>query len=276
MKHPVERAPDPASLAVAALLEAVASPEPSALAQRLRDGRTRVAIAFAEPDAGSDLAASRLHALRDGDVWVLEGQKKYIAGGADAEQWLVLARTDAEAPADRGFTAFLVPRDAPGVTSQAVPDLLGRHAFDKLFFEGVRVPLAARVGDEQRGWFLGERVREEWLAPATAQRLASLRAARRSPRSDDGGASRLRAAEVAVAVCTAEALLASGRARQAHLVAVAAAQRAWGGGGGLRDGLLAREGEGVPERAVDALAAGVALGPLEVHRNALARALGLP
>ncbi|MSP23359.1 MAG: hypothetical protein EXR66_10285 [Dehalococcoidia bacterium] len=110
--------PDPASLTVAALLDDVeGAGAADGLAERLRAGSERAAIAFAEPDAGSDLAASRLNAVREGDVWVLNGLKKYIVGGADAGHLLVLAKTDIDAPGDRGLTAFLLPRDV-GVTSR--------------------------------------------------------------------------------------------------------------------------------------------------------------
>jgi alkylation response protein AidB-like acyl-CoA dehydrogenase len=268
--------PDPASLTVATLLDDVEGLGAiDGLADRLRAGTERAAIAFAEPDAGSDIAASRLSAAREGDVWVLNGQKKYIVGGANAEHLLVLAKTDTDAPGDRGLTAFLLPRDA-GVTSQTILDVLGRPAFDKVFLEDVRLPRSARLGDEGRGWLIGERAREAWLAPVTAQRLARLRAARSTSRVDDGGAARARTAEVATAVEVAAGLLDAGRTRQAHLVAVAAEQRAWRAGGGLAAGLRSVSGDGPVEHGVDAQAAGVAQAPLEVHRNALARDLGLP
>ena len=268
--------PDPASLTVAALLDDVeGAGAADGLAERLRAGSERAAIAFAEPDAGSDLASSRLNAVREGDVWVLNGQKKYIVGGADAGHLFVLAKTDIDAPGDRGLTAFLLPRDA-GVTSQTILDVLGRPAFDKIFLEDVRLPRSARLGDEGRGWLIGERAREAWLAPVTAQRLAGLRASRPASRVDDGGASRARAAEVATAVEVAAGLLEAGRTREAHLVAVAAEHRLWCAGDGLASGLRSAGGDGPVERGVDAQAGGVAHAPLEVHRNALAHDLGLP
>ena len=268
--------PDPASLTVAALLDDVeGAGAADGLAERLCAGIERAAIAFAEPDAGSDFGMSRLNAVREGDVWVLNGQKKYVVGGADANYLLVLAKTDIDAPGDRGLTAFLLPRDA-GVTSQTILDVLGRPAFDKVFLEDVRLPRSARLGGEGRGWLIGERAREAWLAPVTAQRLAGLRAARPASRPDDGGAARARAAEVATAVEVAAGLLEAGRTRQAHLVAVAAEQRAWCAGGSLTAGLRSISGEGPVERGVDAQAAGVAQAPLEVHRNAIAHDLGLP
>lgn len=268
--------PDPASLTVAALLDDLGGAGAAdGLAERLRAGMERAAIAFAEPDAGSDLAMSRLNAVCEGDVWVLNGQKKYIVGGADADHLLVLAKTDLDAPGDRGLTAFLLPRDA-GVTSQAILDVLGRPAFDKVFLEDVRLPRSARLGDEGRGRLIGERARAAWLAPVTKQRLAGLQAARPAHRSDDGGAARARSAEVATAVAVAAGLLEAGRMRQAHLVAVATEQRAWCVGGGLASGLRSASGDGPVERGVDAQAAGVAQAPLEVHRNALAHDLGLP
>ncbi|MEZ6197733.1 MAG: acyl-CoA dehydrogenase family protein [Planctomycetota bacterium] len=107
-----------------------------------------------EPEAGSDVASMRTRARRDGDGWVLEGEKVWITNGGVADVAIIFAQADPEAR-HRGITAFLVPTDTPGLRREEMtaPELGHRasnHA--RLFFEGLRVPDHARVGEVGQGF----------------------------------------------------------------------------------------------------------------------------
>ncbi|MDK1473321.1 acyl-CoA dehydrogenase family protein [Streptomyces sp. 549] len=110
------------------------------------------AYCLSEPSAGSDAAALRTRATRQGDDWVIEGTKAWITHGGIADFYTVLARTGGEGP--RGITAFLVPGDAPGLTAAAPERKMGMKGSPtaQLHFDGVRVPDARRLGDEGQGF----------------------------------------------------------------------------------------------------------------------------
>ncbi len=112
---------------------------------------------FSEPDAGSDLAGLTTRAERDGDDYVLNGQKIW---GTYRNPWIhILVRTDQEAVKHRGITYLLARlKDddgnyLPGITVRAIPDSLGRHRWDELFLENVSVPVQNVIGEENRGWY---------------------------------------------------------------------------------------------------------------------------
>ena len=112
---------------------------------------------FSEPDAGSDLASLTTRAVRDGDDYVISGQKIW---GTYRDPWIhILVRTDPEAPKHRGITYLLAPLKgedgeyAPGVSVRGIPDALGRHRWDELFMENWRVPARNIIGEENRGWY---------------------------------------------------------------------------------------------------------------------------
>jgi hypothetical protein len=107
---------------------------------------------WSEPDAGSDLAAIRSRAVRDGDDYVLDGQKTWCSRGAFADWMFGLFRTDPAAERHRGLTFILVPMDAHGVTVRPIAQLDGETGFAEVFLEGVRVPAANVVGEQDRGW----------------------------------------------------------------------------------------------------------------------------
>ncbi|OLT14550.1 hypothetical protein BJF79_18985 [Actinomadura sp. CNU-125] len=118
-------------------------------------GEATWAQGFSEPGAGSDLASLRTRAVRDGDVYVVDGQKVWTSLGQYADWLFVLVRTDPAAdPRHRGITFLLVEADAPGVTIRPISDLRGAAPFCEIFFDGVRVPVANRVGEENRGWYV--------------------------------------------------------------------------------------------------------------------------
>ncbi|MFI5910997.1 acyl-CoA dehydrogenase family protein [Dactylosporangium sp. NPDC051541] len=114
-------------------------------------GRALMSLGYSEPDSGSDVAAARTRAVRDGDDWVIDGQKMFTTMAHEASHVFLLARTDPDVPKHRGLTMFLVPLDAPGVEIRPVPTLGGERT-NATFYEGVRVPDRARVGEVDGGW----------------------------------------------------------------------------------------------------------------------------
>ena len=109
---------------------------------------------FSEPGSGSDLASLRTTAVRDGDDWILNGSKIWTSHGHYADWMYLLARTDPEAPKHRGISYFLLDLKTPGVTFQPLLNISGRKGFGQFFFDNVRMPADALLGEENRGWYL--------------------------------------------------------------------------------------------------------------------------
>ena len=109
---------------------------------------------FSEPGSGSDLASLQTRAVRDGDDFIVNGQKIWTSGAQHADWIFCLARTDPEAPKHRGISFFLIDMKTPGITVRPLVNMANRHHFNEVFFEDVRVPASNMVGEEHRGWYV--------------------------------------------------------------------------------------------------------------------------
>jgi alkylation response protein AidB-like acyl-CoA dehydrogenase len=119
-------------------------------------GAKAYAQGYSEPGSGSDLASLQTRAVRDGDEYVINGQKIWTSGAHHADALFALTRTDPDAPKHRGIT-FLVIDDikTPGLTIRPLINMAWKHGFNETFFEDVRVPVANVIGEENRGWYVG-------------------------------------------------------------------------------------------------------------------------
>lgn len=109
---------------------------------------------FSEPGAGSDLASLQTRATRDGDDFIINGQKIWTSNAHRADWIHVLARSDPDAPKHRGISYFLVPMDSPGISIQPIVQMTGQAGFNQTFFDNVRVPRENMLGEENRGWYV--------------------------------------------------------------------------------------------------------------------------
>ena len=109
------------------------------------------ALAYTEPEAGSDLANMQMRAVLDGDEYVLNGQKRFITSAHFADYMWTGVRTDPEAPKHRGISLLIIDADAPGITITPLWTIIGERTND-VFFDNVRVPRERLVGEENKGW----------------------------------------------------------------------------------------------------------------------------
>ncbi|MEO9254581.1 MAG: acyl-CoA dehydrogenase family protein, partial [Tepidiformaceae bacterium] len=118
-------------------------------------GEATWAQGYSEPGAGSDLASLQTRAVRDGDDFILNGQKIWTSAAHTADAIFALVRTDPEAPKHRGISFLLIDDiKTPGISVRPLVDMGGRHYFNEVFFEDVRVPAANLVGEMNRGWYV--------------------------------------------------------------------------------------------------------------------------
>jgi alkylation response protein AidB-like acyl-CoA dehydrogenase len=150
---------------------------------------------FSEPDAGSDLASLRTTAVRDGDSWVVNGQKTWTTLGQYGDWIFCLVRTDPDAPKrQQGISFLLIDMTSPGVTVRPIELVDGGHEVNEVFFEDVRVPAENLVGEENKGWdyakfLLGnERV---GVAPVGTIKRVLARAKEHASKAGPGGTSLL-------------------------------------------------------------------------------------
>lgn len=107
---------------------------------------------FSEPSAGSDVAGIRTKAVREGDDWVVDGQKVWTTGAHFCDYGIVLTRTDPSVPKHKGLTMFIVNMKAPGVEVRPIHQANGGREFNEVYFTGVRIPDSDRVGEVGDGW----------------------------------------------------------------------------------------------------------------------------
>jgi alkylation response protein AidB-like acyl-CoA dehydrogenase len=148
------------------------------------------AQAWSEPNAGSDMAAISSKAQRDGDDWVISGQKIWASRAVWADWCFGIFRTDAQAERHRGLTFILVPLDSPGITVRPIAQLDGDTGFAEIFFDDVRVPVENTLGEVNQGWRVamatagferGVSLRSPARFSAAADRLVDLWRARGDP-----------------------------------------------------------------------------------------------
>ena len=122
----------------------------------LRRGEHFWAQGFSEPGSGSDLASLQTRAVRDGDDYLVTGQKIWTTQAQFANWLFALVRTDQEVKAQRGISFLLIDMTSPGVTVRPILSASGDHDLNEVFLDNVRVPTANRVGDEGQGWSIAK------------------------------------------------------------------------------------------------------------------------
>jgi alkylation response protein AidB-like acyl-CoA dehydrogenase len=116
-------------------------------------GEIVFAIGYTEPEAGTDLASLKTRAVRDGDVWVVDGTKVFTSGGDRSDFVWLACRTDADAPKHRGISILIVPTDSPGFSATPI-HTVGGVATTATYYDGLRVPIGNIVGEVNEGWRL--------------------------------------------------------------------------------------------------------------------------
>src|SRR3954447_18145757 len=107
---------------------------------------------FSEPGAGSDLASVQTKAVRDGDEWIVNGQKVWNGGSLESERGLLVARTDSDLPKHMGMSFFIIDLDQPGIEIRPIKQMNGQAHFNEAFFTDARVPHANLIGGLNNGW----------------------------------------------------------------------------------------------------------------------------
>jgi len=107
---------------------------------------------FSEPSAGSDLAGLRTRAVRDGDDWVINGQKIWTSGAHFCDYGVLVTRSDPDAPKHKGLTYFFLDMKSPGVEVRPIHQISGGSNFNEVYFTDVRIPDSQRLGEVGEGW----------------------------------------------------------------------------------------------------------------------------
>jgi alkylation response protein AidB-like acyl-CoA dehydrogenase len=122
---------------------------------RILSGEVQWCQGFSEPGSGSDLASLQTRAVRDGDDFVINGQKIWTSGAQYSHWMFMMARTDPDAPKHKGISYFLVDMKSPGIEVRPLTNLANQNMFSEVFFDNVRVPARNVVGELNRGWYIG-------------------------------------------------------------------------------------------------------------------------
>ena len=186
----------------------------------IRAGTLFFSLGYSEPEAGSDLASVRTRAVREGDQYVVEGEKRWTSGGHRADYLWMLCRTGSLESRSRGLSLLIVDRHSPGISVSPIAQVDGER-FNEIRFDEVRVPIANRVGEENGAWplmveSLATERHVQWCPKRLLRDFEDLVAWVRDCHLEGDPVVRNRIAELAVAVAEAQAL---------GLVMVAAVQR---------------------------------------------------
>lgn len=144
---------------------------------------------YSEPGAGSDLASLQTAARREGDVYVVNGQKMWTSHAHEADWMYTLVRTSKEAKKQQGITMLLIPLSSPGITIRPIRTIDGWHHVNEIFLDDVRVPVENRIGEEGKGWTYGKFLleRERLGGANVAPALRNLRRTRELVARELGG-----------------------------------------------------------------------------------------
>lgn len=121
------------------------------LKPKIADGTVRLCLGYSEPDGGSDIAAAKVRAVRDGDEWVINGSKIFMTGAHNSQYTFLITRTDPARPKHKGITMFLCPLGTPGVELQALATI-GDERTNIAYFSDVRISDRYRIGEVNDGW----------------------------------------------------------------------------------------------------------------------------
>ncbi len=144
--------------------------------KRILEGDVHFAIGYSEPDAGTDLASLRTTARRDGDHYVVNGQKLWTTGGHQADYVWLAVRTDPDAPKHRGISILIVDTSDPGYSWTPIITADGSHHVNATYYNDVRVPVDMLVGEENQGWkLITTQLNHERVMLGPAGRLEGLR-----------------------------------------------------------------------------------------------------
>ncbi len=151
-------------------------------------------IGYSEPDAGTDLASLTTRAVRDGDEYIINGQKTWTSLALGCDYIWLAARTDPNVSKHKGISPFVIPIDTPGITLEPL-NLLSSHNINHTFFDDVRVPASSIIGEENQGWRLitsqlnRERVTRARLPPSSVPSRTRSPGRRRPPARTAPGSS---------------------------------------------------------------------------------------
>ncbi|TMK64597.1 MAG: acyl-CoA dehydrogenase [Actinobacteria bacterium] len=271
--------------------------------RKVASGHVRICLGYTEPDTGSDLAGVRTRATRDGNEWVISGQKMFTTGAQVCQYSFLLARSNPDAPKHRGLTMFLVPLDRAGVQITGIGTLGGERT-NFVYYDDVRIGDDHRLGPADEGWAvlsgtlgaehgtnrrgrLGLREPDESYVSTTRELLGAVSEWARDTRDEHGRRvlddpfARVRLAEVALDVEVSGLVTGpSGRILSSELLIRDAADLLdlVGPAGLVQHGERGAVADGFPEYA-HRYAQGTAIygGSTDIHRNMIAeRYLGLP